>query len=459
MRHRQLIRIILTLLLLPLLGFGAVKGYYWYQVRSAVEQVAQQLSLFAKLEYGAIETGFDGKAGVRNLTLTPLGQEQGISIDAVRVKAASVFELMGMRSRLDKGELPQSLAFEVQGISVDLTHPMLTQLAAQASEMDGSMADWMLGCEVAAEGLSDIQLLQKLGYQQLVLNLSMSYRFDKATKLLTLSLQESMPDHFDFEMDSSIDLGINEFNRYNLALANPSLGQTSLHYRDRSFNQRHLSFCAKATGESVAQFVDRHVGLERESARELGLVLSDSLVVAYRDFLLGNGDVQLQMLEGQSLQLASLLQYSPEQLLELFGFSLTVNGKKIEPLSIAWEPSEELAEPLEEQMRSSVEAFTSLLQAPFVEPEPEVDAGVDQVLLQAPPINYSQASGYQTTELDQLQAYLGSSIRIETKNGHLVEGRLLRVRSRELRIYQEVGLGDAILPIAFKHIAAVQVYR
>ena len=58
MRYRQYLPILVVILLIPILGFGLAKAYYWYQVRAAVEQVKQQMSLFAELEYGRIETGF-----------------------------------------------------------------------------------------------------------------------------------------------------------------------------------------------------------------------------------------------------------------------------------------------------------------------------------------------------------------------------------------------------------------
>jgi len=98
------------------------------------------------------------------------------------------------------------------------------------------------------------------------------------------------------------------------------------------------------------------------------------------------------------------------------------------------------------------------LQAPFVEPQDSTPAEVDPALL-APDSGYAQGRGYRVTELDQLQRYLGSDVRIETKNGNLIEGRLLAVEAYEMRIYQQVGLGDAVLPIIFKHVQSVQVYR
>lgn len=460
MTRNKWVRIALRLLLLsllPLLGFGAVKGYYWYQVRAVVEQLAQQVSLLATLEYDSIETGFDGVAGVRHLVLTPLGQKQGVTIDAVRVEAPSWLDLVFMQRQLDSGELPQSLRIALSGIRIDLAGAGLNQLAAQALADDAAIAPGMLGCEAAAAGLSGVQWLQKLGYQQLTLDVAAEYRFDRSSKLLTFSYSQAVQDQFAMELSAALDLGINELNRYNLGLISPSLGDLNLHYQDRSFNRRAVQFCAAAIPESAEQFVDRHLGLISAGSLELGLSLPPSLLDGYRQFLLGAGELRLELLGGSQLRPAAILQNSPDQLLTLLAPKLTINGQRIEPLSVLWQPTAGAAEPLQ-QVRNNVEAFASLLQAPFVEPPPETAVPMDQALLLQPPADM-QGQGFRATALDQLHAYLGMDLRIETNNGNLIEGRLLTVELRELRIYQEVGMGDAVLPIAFKHVKTVLVYR
>ncbi len=470
MRGRQWARLTIKVVLflsLPLIGFAAVKGYYWYQVRSAVEQLAQQLSLVAKLEYGSIETGFDGVAGVRDLVLTPLDlsgiQAQALSIDAVRIRGSSWLDLIKIQSRLDKGELPQTLGIEISGMRVNLDDARLNQLAAELSASQALVGDapirsWMLGCEAAVEGLTGPQLMQKLGYQHLVLDLSADYLFDRSRKLLSVVFSQSVRDQFETELSVSLDLGINEFNRYNLGLASPSLGDIKLQYLDRSLKKRYIQFCATAASESAAQFVDRHINLVTAKGLELGLQVSDPLIEGYRDFLLGAGELRLQLLRGSQLWPASLLQYSPDQLLRVLAPELTVNGDPIEPLSIRWEPQEDAGEPLREQLRSGVEAFTALLQSPFVEPVPEPVVLVDPSLLVLP-VASAKGLGYRTVAIDALQQYIGADIRIETKNGNLVAGRLLSVEWGELRVYQELGIGDAILPIAFKHVETVRVFH
>lgn len=458
---RQVLHVLLLLVVVLAACFGAVKGYYWYQVRSVVEDFSQQLAPVAQLKYGAIETGFDGVAGVRDITISAVGQDEGVTIGAIRVKAPGLMELFSIRQDIEQGALPQQLAVEAEGIAIDLSGAMLKQFAAQAALTQPEA--WMPGCEAAMQGVTELELLEKLGYRQLVLNLAGDYRFDQKSKLLQVQLNQSVEQMFDTELSATLDLGINEFDKNTLALANPSLGPLKIHYRDRSYNQRLIGFCAKPAGESADAFIDRHVALEAEQAAALGLAFSDSLVTAYRDFWQPPGEVRMHLFVTKPLKFSTLSQTSPEELLELLTPVLAVNGKPVKPLSVEWQASaegevEEGGVPTQEAVRNSVEAITALLQTPFVDPQfavPDVSDKVES----ADSNRAVKARSFRPTELDRLSRYDGHYIRIETRNGHSVEGKLLSVEPYELRIYQEVGLGDAVLPIAFKHIAAVKVYR
>ena len=353
--------------------------------------------------------------------------------------------------------------FEVSGLTLDLDNKALATYTRQAEPEHNSTASWLIGCEAALNGIDELTLLKRLGYQQLRIHLSADYHYDRASKLMQLSMQQSADDLFELELGAVMDLGINDLNRHNLALANPSVGDLSFNYRDRSL-KRYLNFCAKGSQETPEQFVARHIGLMQQLLQPLGVVVEENVIDAYRRFLLGGGHLQVSLLSGKQLRPQSLMQYAPEQWVEVLEPELRVDGQKVEPLAIRWQvPETEEEEIMQAQVLSKVEEITSLLQAPFVEPEPEpepVDA-VDPELLQSPS-QFSGRSGYREVSLEGLRPHVGSNIRIRTRNGYMQEGRLLSIEHKELRIYRdyrEVGLGDAILPIAYKHIDKVLVYR
>ncbi|WP_421869903.1 hypothetical protein [Motiliproteus sp.] len=452
--RRKILRTTLAVILLPLLVAGGAYGYYWYQIRSVVEDFARQLSPFATLSYGKIEAGLDGVAGVSGLQLIPEGQKEGVSVDRVLFRASDPLELMQLRWGVDKGQLPQRLGVEVQGVRLAADSPLLLQYQEMLPQQQQS--DWMLGCKQAMASLTPTQLMQRLGYQELVLDLSISYWFDNNDKQLQVDLHTGMADGYEMDLGIVLDLKINQFDQHNLQFAQPWISDIQVDYQDLSLNARQNRFCAEGLGVEVEAYVDTHIELLLERYRQFGLEPGPALVAGYRQFLLGKGQFQLELLSGKQLGGPSLLGVTPELLLEQLAPKLWIDGQPIKPLQVSWVPPEQGEASIEEEVRTRVEALNELLQSPFVEEpeEPEPAVEVEQFSSYTPP-----SGGYQVVALERLPGFIGTQIRIRTQNGFLLQGRLLSVGEEELRIYREVGTGDATLPIAFRHIEQVQVYR
>ena len=461
--RRRLLRIFLIVLLLPTLLAGLAYAYAWYQVRSVIEDVAAQLAPIATLSYQQIELNPEPVAGVRGLELMPLGQQTGIKIDAVRLRASDWLALIGLRRAIDSGDLPQRLGLEIEGLRVAADSPLIEQyqqLAVQAGSASAAPSDWMPGC-----GLTEAQpgsLLKQLGYSQLVFDWRADYHFDQGQRLLNLWFHQAMRDSFESDLSMKVDLKINQFDRHNLQFVQPWVQDIELSYQDQSLNRRINKLCAKRTDSDIESFVAVHIERLIEQYRQIGFEPGEALVEGYRDFMLGEGRMELSLLQGQPLGAPMLSGITPERLQELLSPELRVNGKLIEPLELRLvEEQEGEAPAIQEKVQTQVDALAQLLQTPFVEevdiPEPVPNPAVDSPLQ-----NYASAadaSGYISVGINQLSGFVGSDIRIETRNGFLLAGRLLSVGKQEIRIYREVGTGDATLPIAFKHIESVKVYR
>ncbi|RDE19608.1 hypothetical protein DV711_12045 [Motiliproteus coralliicola] len=455
--RRKILRITSAVIVLPLLVAGGAYGYYWYQIRSVVEDFARQLSPFATLSYSKIEAGLDGVAGVSGLQLIPEGQKEGVTVDRVLFRASDPLELMQLHWGIEKGQLPQRLGVDIQGMRLAADSPVLLQYQEMLPQQQ-HQSDWMLGCEQAMGTLTPTQVMQRLGYQQLELDLSISYWFDNVDKQLQVDLHTGMADGYEMDLGIVLDLKINQFDQHNLQFAQPWISDIQLDYQDKSLNGRQNRFCAEGLGVEVEAYVDSHIELLLQRYRLFGLEPGPALVAGYRQFLLGKGQLQLELLSGKQLGGPSLLGITPELLLEQLAPKLWIDGQPIEPLEVAWVSPEQGEASIEEEVRTRVEALNELLQSPFIEEadEPETPPApeVEQFSSYTPP-----SGGYQTVAMERLPGFIGSQIRIRTQNGFLLQGRLLSVGDDELRIYREVGTGDATLPIAFRHIEQVLVYR
>ena len=65
--------LILTVLLVPVLLYGALRGYLWYSINSTVNHIQSRVGGFATLGYDEIRSPVLGPIGVTGITYTPHG--------------------------------------------------------------------------------------------------------------------------------------------------------------------------------------------------------------------------------------------------------------------------------------------------------------------------------------------------------------------------------------------------
>ncbi len=440
-------------LLVPVIAFGAVKGIYWYQVKTFADEMAARAAPFMTLEYDGIETGLDGAAGIAGVRIYPVGGEEPVRVGSIRVVSDDWTYFLRLNTPFDSGELPNQLRFEINGIDFDLNSALAKQLGSMGSNLQPPMA----GCEAA--GSDGIDLFRTLGYSSLLSDISLAYNYSPASEYLTATMEMSTFSSFSMKLSADIDMGVSSLNRSSVRAAQPKLGGVTIQYNDDSFNSRLLEHCASLTGESTGAFTERHVETVAERYRQLGFVFDNSLTDAYRRFLSGKGNATLKLAAENPVGVQEAAIRTPDQILRALSKQLQVNGKVIYPLNIGWQQPE-----LTEQLVAVTESGTA---EPQVERSSEISEPVVQsqrsaavALLPAEPEEAVLPElRYRVTETAGLSAYIGSKAQVYTFNGHSMEGTILEVRRNRLQLEQRIGTGIAELPIAFVHIAEIRVLR
>ncbi|MEH6626794.1 MAG: hypothetical protein V7739_10125 [Motiliproteus sp.] len=452
-------------LLLPLIIFAAVKGYFWYQVKRFVDDVAVQISPFATLEYESIDTSFTGIAGISNVRIYPSGSEYPLNISSIRVVSDDWVYFVKLGTPLDKGDLPRELAFEVIGIDIDLNAPYINMFSQQAAVAGNTFA----GCEKSQ--VVGLELLKQLGYGTLHTDVKLSYRFNPESEYVTVNMDAVGENSFAMKLSSDIDLGVSVLNRENMKSLQPKLGGFSFGYRDMSFNEKYIAHCAALYDEEVPQFVDRHVTLTADRYRQFGFEFNQELVEAYRSFISTQGDMNLSFNADTPLGVQQLAMAGPNEYLKMMDVKLVVNGKNITPVNVGWnmpemgqnqsiikegrlgsgatvppvQPQSSLPEIMEQVAQKSKSIIT-----------PEEKRAVKEAAAPRPKV---KAKKYIRTSVPELSKYVGSMIQVDTKNGHRIEGEIKKLIRNGVQIEKTVGNGTALLPIVYSNVLAVKVLR
>ena len=450
-------------LLIPLIAYGAVKGYLWYQVKRFTDQLAVQAVDVLTFEYDSIETSFDGVAGIRNVRIYPMGSDYPLKVDAIRAVSDSWLYFIKLGTPLDKGDLPNHLGFEILGMNVDFNAPYFAQLEAYSAAVN----DHYTGCEQSQ--VSGIELMKKLGYSSLYTDIKLAYQFNPESEYMTLTMDSSSAGSFEMGVSADVDMGVTQLNRNSAAAVKPKLGGVSVHYKDQAFNRKYLQYCAALNNESTEQFVNRHVELLAKQYQQIGLVFNQELIDAYRQFISTDGDMRLKMTTENPLPMQAMAVGGAEQL-KTWDVQLQVNGQVIAPVDVDWKMPELEAATVEGRPPASGESGEaseiSGQQEGAVEQSSNqqvtsvadsTDTQSDQQRSYEQPAYEPPAKDYVEKPVNELSRYVGSSIRVETHNGHLIEGTIFKIRRNQVQIEQKLDGGVALLPILFSNIKQAKV--
>jgi len=436
-------------LLLPIIGFVAVKGYYSYKVKEVVDTLVLQAAPFARIEYQSIVADFNGQAGLEAVTVHPVGSDISLTLDRVLVTAPSWTHFLNDLNAPAAASLPDAMSLRLEGVVSELDQLAGMSIAQEASSV--------LGCERADMG--GAKFWNALGYDSLRSDIELGYRLNPANGYLNLQLSVDTDSLFSVSVHASLDSGVRQLH-YDSFQSDMRFSEAGVTLTDHSYNQRRNGYCARLNGENVAAFVNRHVELLSSSYWDQGLRFNQPLIEAYRTYLMTKGVVALGIVAKEPLPLSQLRSVTST---DPFEFRLAVNGRGVAPVELGWAPSTEtlITEGLLKVADSGSVASPVTVPADTVV-APEVVPGAGTVSpegYQLTTVRRSVKPVFEEVSIDELPAHIGGTLQVDTLNGHRIDGVLDSIIRNQIRIKQEFDGGQALLPIRFDLIRAVRVLQ
>ena len=439
---------LLVPLLLPVVGFGLVKGFYWYQVKGIVDRLVAQAAPLIEIRYDSVIADFNGTAGIEGVSVHHVGTGQAFSLERVVVDAGSWTRFIGGLDKLKAEALPDTAGIQLHGVEIPL--------AALGGGFDG-LTGIVPGCLPADQ---QGPTWQELGVDTAEANLAAGYRFNPLTGYLNVDMSIEAPALLGGSVGLSIDTG-------SKVLSNPlnalpmRLSELSVMIHQAPYYQRRNQYCARLNGESVAEFVNRHVALMAQRWPNRGADLNPSWVEGYRAFLMASGNAELRLVAKHPLVLSGL---GAAELADQVAVVVSVNGHKVEPLDWAWlRPAPAVGDGgLLKVADLSVPAGASVVVETPMAPELAPSPGGGLISPEGYQLTRVQRTAkpvFEEVAISELADYIGATLQIDTLNGHRIEGQLESLVRNQLRIRQKLEGGVALLPIRFDLIQVIRVLR
>lgn len=450
---------------------AAAYGGYWYQVKSKVDEVVEQLSPFASVQYGAIHAHPNGTVGVNGLTVLPHQMHAPLSISQIRVHVGSpLYVLFG------GDEPPEELFISLSGVEQSLESALFREMQKQMDLMLEAdplyVSPAALGCGNVRQ--FDVNSLRAMGYRDLKMDIDVHYRGDEVAREIRFDAGVNVAGMGDTSMTMAFSADPAQLKSPMMATSSARLKQFQVDYSDRGYNKRLISMCAREAELRPADYLSHHQALFQRWIVANGIEVPENWVQSYE---------QMQQ-EGMTLSLSLepiggfgsaelMMMQDPGYLIEKLNPSLKVNGAPVELGGIKWDQLMMQVAQSGSGSRVAREGEVPVVGEAARAPDSmanEADTADDSSTTPAvhePAVTEQLSSRrvvesskqFRATPVAELDKYLGKPVRIFTYFGNDVEGRLVSADDQGVRVLQRMAQGVAEYPLDRARIQQVEVYR
>jgi hypothetical protein len=381
-----------------------------------MEDIKKAAAPVATIEYKDIRAPLSEPFGVTGITIEPHLVTDTIRVGSALVHTAGFRDLYELAKKVFNEELPQRLEVSLNRISIDLNGEIASLLANdQKTNLFGTPFDAMACGD--REYFSPTDLIA-MGYERLSVDTKLNYGVNRVKESWDLFVKFRVRDATSLAFDVSIPRSQVPTSAAQLAFQIPQLRDFSINIEDLSFNERRNQYCAKLTGATNAEFVDRHLDQVRTFAADSGFLVSDELLAAYRKYVTESGNVTISANPLDPIDPMTLLTLDPRQLLEWLSLDVNIAGKNIQELMVI-----------------AVE-----------EEQPEEEAKPKVIL-----------DTYKPTPVADLDQHVNRLLKIRTLDGKLHHAYLSVVGQDALVLTQELVGGSATFRVPIAQIDEVEV--
>ncbi|NOX91211.1 MAG: hypothetical protein GXP18_01815 [Gammaproteobacteria bacterium] len=442
-------RFLKLLLILPVLGYGSIKAYIWYDVKSNVDDVIASVAPFVDITYDSIFSSLlDGVVGITGIVIRPKMTRDEFTIEEMNLSAPDIFDIFMLGSRFENGEFPEYIGFEMKSMNIDVDSEifvMLADMQAQAAEPQ-TLEDPLLIERMDALGCGDIEKFgtnefSEMGYNPLNLDIAVDMEFEKALRQIKVGMRIKDRDLYSVNVTVQTGFDLNQLKSTGLQPVEPEISKMKIEYTDTGYYKLRNKYCAQQNGGSIEQYVNANIA---QLTAELGAVFPEKMVGAYRRFMTNGGRFTVSLNPAEATMLSGLEFYKTADILDILGMEVIINGDNVDLGQINWDVGAEKTTARKNDIPNVIREHRS-------------SPTVTRV---SPPVKprSAKAGKYRKVRKSQLSRYIGKNIQVETSIGKRRQGQLESVDDERIRILMKFGNGEFSFPVKLDDILQARVY-
>ena len=279
-------KLIVWAVILGGIAYMGAKFYVHNRVSSALDNLLIMTSPFANVTYSGVSSTMGGTLSIDDVEVRVNGYRDPIKADKLSLVTPGFWYLLDlgeMGSGLASNEVPESLAFAVEGFRTSTDSDLLRMMDQKAKEQSAQPEDLDDAAACTGKYGYTPKILQDLGYRELVADLHFGYRKDDRN--MVMDMRTSVADMYDMTFEFTLDGALSPqalmTNSYR-----PKLVDARLEYVDQSLDERVTALCRKA-GLSDDEVIAAKLDAFNEFGRESGIEFDAEVVEPYKEFIAG----------------------------------------------------------------------------------------------------------------------------------------------------------------------------
>ncbi|SIS45013.1 hypothetical protein [Neptunomonas antarctica] len=450
----------LSIPLVIILLAGGVQGYFWYQIRSDIDDLIASIRPFAKVEYGNISFSLLGRVDVDQITIQPAASKQKVSIQQMSLIASSWTFFLTAQEQFRSGVLREPLSLNFSGLRYDLaaTSTLDARTAHSSTVTSADLQDRSLEMLLCGDTYQLNQnTLQAMGYHYLKGGFDLLLEPSANNKLMKVRVSAEFPELLKGEMNLWLALHQGGTLRRE-DLAKTAIQMFGITLSDLGYNQRWKTYCSQQAVIQPELYLERYRSALADKLGDKGQETDSPLLDAFASARGARSIVAARLEPAVPLELQVLASAEGgDSLFSSSEFAIQVNGKELALGERDWQVMSDL---LGGDMRQAVSAVVKNEHiVSVVKKLPEV-AYMKEIIPGVMPIRPPEVmKAFLKTPVNDLSGYVGSAVKLRTFFGRDLEGTLVDVTPDGISLRHQMEQGRATFPVAKDKIALIEVYR
>lgn len=445
----KLKNLLVALLLITGAVYGGLKGYIHYKFKNAVDDVVAIAKPFARIDYGGLGSSFDGTLTVEDIVISPWGFDDEVRVQAVEIQGPGLGFLLRGAKQFKRGEMPEKMRFAMKGVRLDVDGELLGTLRNTQS------SDWalMMGTQASSVcGMGQILgpwSLRELGYDSLVVDVSVDFNFNEAINELRMELDYSARGLESTNVQMTLS-GITPLAAIRTRVQ-PQLDDFTMKYSmDPSYASKAIEYCAEANKKTVDEFIQWMVSEDNEYyTHTLGIVPGPGIRGALERFLKNPGEIYISAQPPTALDPSGLQFYKPADIIDLLGLQVFVNNEPVQDLSFR----------VADTSRFKRKPTTKSLESTKTTTRASGDVRRPTVARARAKTSSTQATkSYRRVNTRALRDYVGKRVRLHTTSGMRRDGWLTEIRNGQAVVVPDKYGGGVSIHVPLSSINEAEVF-